>query len=133
MSCVTLAEVYLLGGYLLGGLPISRRPSGLSGGVIAKSNMLEKALSSWWCDYLTTTALQSENFGGGSLAVKQKICGSTVVLQEGIKKCGPRSGEATPGVLVPVLDSPVQERLQQRAMNMKVVVHLSYEEMLREL
>lgn len=39
----------------------------------AKSNMLEKALSSWWCDYLTTTALQSENFGGGSLAVKQKV------------------------------------------------------------
>lgn len=41
MSCVTLAEVYLFGGYLLGGLPISRRPSGLSGVVIGMDNLLE--------------------------------------------------------------------------------------------
>ncbi|RLW08401.1 hypothetical protein DV515_00003212 [Chloebia gouldiae] len=51
MSCVTLQSVIYL---------------------LARSNMLAKALTPWWCDCLIAVALHSENFGGGSLAVKQK-------------------------------------------------------------
>lgn len=39
----------------------------------ARSNMLAKALTSWWCGCLIAIALQSEKFGGGNLAVKQKV------------------------------------------------------------
>lgn len=41
MSCVTLAEICLLGGYLLDRLPISRWPSGISGVIIGMHNLLE--------------------------------------------------------------------------------------------